>query len=197
MNYFKKKINILLLSTLIIIIFPGIVIGASWSETQVLSVNISPHATLEISEDINIFSEQPWSNGSIKEERTGLLLKNNIEVNLSWVSSEIKDETGRALPLGISSNNNLSKNNTESFGLTASLVSKGVNLNDRNSNIMASKLDEKSNILRSSKEYKFTPGEHYLDIVISYFWNANGAWSEIRAGDYSGEIIYTISAVED
>ncbi len=62
---------------------------------------------------------------------------------------------------------------------------------------MVSKLDKDLNILKSARDYRFEPGDHYLDIVISYFWNSNGNWSEIRSGDYNGKIIYTISAVNN
>ena len=200
---FKRAIPIPLIITFIIFFSSIAVLSTSWSEIQGITIDIPAYATLEISDDILIESEKPWPGEEIREEKTGLILKNNTDVVLSWSSTEIiNKDTGRALPLGTweEQNNNRSmqeENRPKSFGLTASLIPAGNDLRTLNQEeIMGSRVTE-DNRLESNDFFRFKPGKHDLEIIISYFWAAEGNWYEIHAGDYSGEILYTISAVND
>lgn len=199
----SKVISIFVIITFIIFFNLGVAFSSDWSKSHEITVDIPDHATLEIGEDILIRSEKPWPGEEVREEKTGLILKNNIDVVLSWVSTEIiNKDTGRALPLGTweEQNNNRSmkkESKPKSFGLTASLIPAGNNLSSlEQEEIMNSKVT-KDNRLESLDHYRFKPGRHELDIIISYFWSAESNWFEIHAGSYSGEILYTISAVND
>lgn len=201
---FIKFISYLILVIMIIAFNSGYIYSANHTVIQELIINISPYATLELkSDDIQIKFEKPWPGEEIREEKTGLILTNNIDVHLSWSSTEIiNKDTGRALPLGTwnEQNNNRSmkeENKPKSFGLTASLIPAGNDLRTLDQeDIMSSKVNE-DNRLESLDFYTFKPGRHELDIIISYFWAAEENWFEIHAGNYSGEILYTISAVND
>jgi len=51
--------------------------------------------------------------------------------------------------------------------------------------------------LQSSHGYILNPGIYDFDIIVQYYWAKEGVWSRIIAGEYTGEILYTIAAVED
>ncbi|MFW6271181.1 MAG: hypothetical protein ACOC4G_14050 [Bacillota bacterium] len=199
-----KLISYLLFITMITAFSASFVSSADNTVSQELIINISPYATIDLkSDDIQILFEKPWPGEEIREERTGLILKNNIDVHLSWESSEIiNKKTGRTLPLGTWEEQNNSRSirdemKPKSFGLTASLIPAGNDLSSLNQESIMGSILRKDNRIESSDFYRFKPGRHELDIVIGYFWAAEGNWFEIHAGDYSGEILYTVSAVND
>ena len=182
-------------------------------ENLKLAVDISPHISLEIPEDISFTIEEPWQ-GGLKEVKASLYIKTNTEVELSWESTAlINKETGRSLPLGIPED--IIKKLTGSerlqaeeqpFGLNAVLVDRGLYsenslsnydiLTKENQGIYRSTSSEDKNKLFNKDRYVLGPGNYDFDVLIQYYWAEDANWSQITAGVYQGEITYTVSAVE-
>ncbi|SIR53153.1 hypothetical protein [Halanaerobium kushneri] len=208
-----KKI---ILSSIIIVLFILILSGNSMAQSQReilnLAFDISPYITLEVGDDININLDQPWQGGEVREAISNLHLKTNTEVELSWESTAfINEESGRTLPLGIPVDyiqklvgGEKVEASEQAFGLNTFLVKSGteVSTNDvlyqseNQNSILTSTVNDNKN-LQSQNAYNLDPGIYNFDIVVQYYWAEEGNWSQIIAGEYRGEIIYTVSAVDD
>lgn len=196
---------------LVLILMATISAGAQPLEERLqLIVDVGPYVTLEAPEDIEIEVNQPWSGGELMEASSRLYLKTNTDVKLTWESTELKDEkTGRVLPLGIPENRGRGQADADrldqAFGLTSFLIKdddrgsqgrgQGNQQGNGSNNRYTSRIEE--GILHSQQGYRFEPGDHNFDIIVQYFWSEEASWSEIVAGRYSGEIIYTVSAIDD
>ncbi|RCW52331.1 hypothetical protein [Halanaerobium sp. ST460_2HS_T2] len=207
-----KKI---ILSSIIIVLFILILSGNSMAQSQReilnLAFDISPYITLEVGDDININLDQPWQGGEVREAISNLHLKTNTEVELSWESTAlINKETGKILPLGIPVEfierlirGETVKATDQPFGLNTFLRKKEAELGSDNSfnqggeqdSVLKSILNDNKN-LQSQQAFILDPGVYNFDIVIQYYWSRESNWSQIRAGEYQGEIIYTVSAVD-
>jgi len=178
-----------------------------------LSVDIGPHISLEIPEDISFTVEKPRQ-GELREIRSSLYINTNTEVELSWESTALTNkETGRSLPLGIPED--IIKKLTGSkrllaeeqpFGLNAVLIDKKLYrenslssydiLTKENRGIYKSDASKDKDKLFNKNRYVLQPGNYDFDIVVHYYWSEAANWSQITAGLYQGEITYTVSAVE-
>jgi len=178
-----------------------------------LIVDIGPHVSLEVPDDISFTVEKPWQ-GGLKEVKASLYIKTNTEVELSWESTAlINKETGRSLPLGIPED--IIKKLTGSerlqaeeqpFGLNAVLVDRELYsknslsnydiLTKENEGIYRSVSSEAKDKLFNKDRYVLGPGNYDFDVLIKYYWAEDANWSQITAGVYQGEITYTVSAVE-
>ena len=177
-----------------------------------MSIDISPHISLELGEDIDIALEKPWQGGEVKESRSSLYLKTNTEVELSWESTVLSNEkTGRVLPLGIPVDfiekllgGEKVEASEQAFGLNTFLVNKETETYNQRSarrkNDDSYRFDssvQEGNRLQSRQAYQLEPGIHDFEIIVQYYWAREGSWSRIIAGEYTGEIVYTVAAVED
>ncbi len=178
-----------------------------------LTVEISPHISLEIPEDIFFTIEEPW-NGGLRNIRASLYVNTNTEVELSWESTALVNrETGRSLPVGIPAQilNKLIGNERlhaeeQPFGLSTVLIDKSIYnksdlssydiLSSDNRGVYRSVASKNKDKLISKDRYVLEPGNYDFDILIQYYWAEDANWSQITAGMYKGEITYTVSAVE-
>jgi hypothetical protein len=208
----KKFILLILIFLILIAAFSGNTMALSQEKSLNMLIDISPYISLELGEDIDIALEKPWQGGEVKESRSSLYLKTNTRVELSWESTVLKNEkTGRELPLGIPVDfiEKLLRGEKveaaeQAFGLNTFLVNKDTETNNQRSthrkNNDSSRLDSsvrEGNRLQSKQAYQLEPGIHNFDIIVQYYWAREGSWSRIIAGEYTGEIIYTVAAVEE
>ena len=204
-----KKIVVVLI---FLLVFSGNVFAESQEKSLNMLIDIKPYIDLKVGEDINISVDQPWEGGEIREVTSKLHLKTNTDVELSWESTSLKNEkTGRSLPLGITTEfiERLFRGGTvkaadQPFGLNTFLVEKrsirtdnsGRKIKTKGNSILSSVVKEEE-ILKSSQVYRLEPGLYDFDIIVQYYWSKESNWSQIIAGEYKGEIIYTVSAVND
>ncbi len=178
-----------------------------------LAVDISPHISLEIPEDISFAIEEPWQ-GGLRNIRASLYVNTNTEVELSWESTALVNrQTGRSLPLGIPEQilNKLIGNEKlhakeQPFGLNTVLIDKSIYkksdlssydiLSSDNIGVYKSAASKNKDKLFSQDRYILKPGNYDFDILVQYYWSEDANWSQITAGLYHGEITYTVSAVE-
>jgi len=208
----KNFILVILISLTLTSIFSGSIMALSQEKQLNMLIDISPYISLELGEDIDIAIEKPWQGGEIRERKSTLNLKTNTEVELSWESTVLSDEkTGRVLPLGIPTEyierlirGEKVEASEQAFGLNAFLVNKETETNIYRSTPRkkddSARLDSlviEGNRVQSQQAYPLEPGIHNFDIIIQYYWAREGSWSKIIAGEYTGEIIYTVAAVED
>lgn len=205
-----KIVTIIIL--LLILIFSGIVFAQTQEKRLNLLIDIHPYIELEIGEDMNIDVEQPWQGGEIREVTSQLNLKTNTEVELSWQTTKLTNKkTGRSLPLGIPtdfvqrlSNGKKVEAVDQPFGLNTFLINTAslqtYNISKKNkkkdNHILASIVKDKE-ILQSTQGFILNPGVYDFDIIVQYYWAKESIWSHIIAGEYKGQIIYTVAAVED
>lgn len=205
-----KIVTIIIL--LLILIFSGIVFAQTQEKSLNLLIDIHPYIELEIGEDMNIDVEQPWQGGEIREVTSQLNLKTNTEVELSWQTTKLTHKkTGRSLPLGIPtdfvqrlSNGKKVEAVDQPFGLNTFLINTAslqtYNISKKNkkkdNHILASIVKDKE-ILQSTQGFILNPGVYDFDIIVQYYWAKESIWSHIIAGEYKGQIIYTVAAVED
>lgn len=205
-----KIVTIIIL--LLILIFSGIVFAQTQEKSLNLLIDIHPYIELEIGEDMNIDVEQPWQGGEIREVTSQLNLKTNTEVELSWQTTKLTNKkTGRSLPLGIPtdfvqrlSNGKKVEAVDQPFGLNTFLINTAslqtYNISKKNkkkdNHILASIVKDKE-ILQSTQGFILNPGVYDFDIIVQYYWAKESIWSHIIAGEYKGQIIYTVAAVED
>ncbi|MGM0500348.1 MAG: hypothetical protein ACQERL_09090 [Bacillota bacterium] len=207
-----KKIVVGLIVIIFLLIFSGNVFAESQEKSLNMLIDIKPYIDLEIGEDINISVDQPWQGGEIREASSKLYLKTNTEVELSWETTELKNEKrGRSLPLGIPTEfiERLVRGETvkaadQPFGLntflidTASLQTrKSAKGEKKDNNSFLTSVVKEGKTLQSSQGYNLQPGIYDFDIIVQYYWAKESSWSEITAGEYTGKIIYTVSAVND
>lgn len=200
-----KLKNIMIIIITLLFVFSSSVYALSQKERLNLTIDIGSYIEMDISNNIHINLERPWKGGIIKEAKSKLFLLTNANIELSWVCKGLKSKaTGRVLPLGIpeklfkTDNSLFSKVESfgnQPFGLTANLVKRGVGTAEKQKNQYVSYID-KEKTLRSQDIYSFSPGIHEFDIVLQYYWSADGKWSEIRAGEYNGQIIFTVLALD-
>lgn len=219
----KKNILILIITAMIVTIFTGTLIAQTEKKSLNMLIDISPYVSINLGDDINISIDQPWQGGKIREAASELSIKTNTEVELSWESTTLTNKkTGSSLPLGIPIDfieklirGEKVKASEQAFGLNSFLVEKEIknNYNDRYSQNRFSqrskpqlKKDNRSILnskvingekLESQQLYKLGPGVHNFDLIVQYYWAEEGGWSQIAAGEYTGEIVYTVSAVGD
>jgi hypothetical protein len=209
----KKNISIPIIILIIIILFSGNIIAQTQKESLNMLIDISPYVTLDIGDDINITIDQPWQGGEVRETSSKLYIKTNTEVELSWESTSLNNEkTGRSLPLGIPADfiqklirGEKVEASEQAFGLNSFLVKTRIEQKtydryvqrEENDNSILNSVVKNGERLVSQHSYKLDPGIHNFDLIIQYYWAKEGSWSQIIAGQYTGEIIYTVSAVED
>lgn len=208
----KKFILSFSVSLILILVFSGSIMALSQEKHLEMLIDISPYISLELGEDIDIAIDKPWQGGEIKENRSSLYLKTNTRVELSWETTTlINEKNKRELPLGIPIDfidklirGEKVEASEQAFGLNTFLVNKGTETNHssftQRKKDDSSRLDSsviKGNRLQSQQAYQLEPGIHDFDIIVQYYWASEGSWSRIIAGEYTGEIIYTVAAVED
>jgi|AntRauTorckE6833_2_1112554.scaffolds.fasta_scaffold31212_2 hypothetical protein len=206
----KNLILIILIFLTLILVLSGSIMALSQEKHLNMLIDISPYISLELGEDIDIDIDKPWQGGEIKESKSGLYLKTNTKVELSWETTVLSNaKTGRVLPLGIPVDfierlvrGEKVEASEQAFGLNTFLVNKETEANNHNTqrkNSDSSRLDSsvrEGNRLQSRQAYQLDPGVHNFDIIVQYYWASEGSWSQIVAGEYTGEIIYTVAAVE-
>ncbi|RAK10621.1 hypothetical protein C8C77_10410 [Halanaerobium saccharolyticum] len=208
----KKIVVELSIGLFLILVFSSNIYAQTQKESLNMLININPYINLEIGEDINISVDQPWQGGEVREASSKLYLKTNTAVELSWETTKLSNEkTGRSLPLGIPIEfiQRLVRGETvkaadQPFGLNTFLINKGNYQDDsligrkkeNDYSILASELKD-GNVLQSSQGYRLEPGVYNFDIIVQYYWARESSWSQITAGEYKGQIIYTVAAVND
>jgi hypothetical protein len=208
----KNFILVILISLSLIFILSGNIMALNQEEHLNMLIDISPYINLELGEDIDIAIDKPWQGGEIKESKSSLYLKTNTKVELSWETTVLSNaKTGRVLPLGIPVDfierlirGEKVEASEQAFGLNTFLVNKEIEANNQRSiqrkKEDSSRLDSlvrEGNRLQSRQAYQLDPGIHNFDIIVQYYWASEGSWSQIVAGEYTGEIIYTVAAVEE
>ena len=208
----KNLISVILISLILIFVLSGSIMALSQEKQLNMLIDISPYISLVLGEDINISIDQPWQGGTVKESKSTLYLKTNTRVELSWETTTLRNEkTERVLPLGIPAEfierlirGEKVEASEQAFGLNAFLVNKETEINNYRSTPRkkddSARLDSlviEGNRVQSQQAYPLEPGIHNFDIIIQYYWAREGSWSKIIAGEYTGEIIYTVAAVED
>ncbi len=208
----KKIISFILISLIFIFLFSGSIIASGQKKQLNMMIDIRPYIDLELGQDIDIALEKPWQGGEIKESKSSLYLKTNTKVELSWESTVLSNKkTGRVLPLGIPVEfierlirGEKVEASEQSFGLNTFLVNKKIEINNQKAtqikiddNFRLNSSVKEGNRLQSQHSYQLEPGIHNFDIIVQYYWASEGSWSKIVAGKYTGEIIYTVAAVED
>ena len=208
----KKFILVILIYLSLTLVLSGNIMALNQEKHLNMLIDISPYIDLELGEDIEIEIDKPWQGGTVKESKSSLYIKTNTRVELSWESTVLRNEkTGRELPLGIPADfieklimGEKVEASDQAFGLNTFLVNKDTENNDYRSSQRKKddsyRLDSsvsEENKLQSQQAYPLEPGIHNFDIIVHYYWAREGSWSKIIAGEYTGEIIYTVAAVED
>ena len=208
----KKYILVILISLFLTLILSGNIMALNQEKQLNMLIDIKPYIILELGKDIDIEIDEPWQGGTLKEDKSSLNLTTNTDVLISWESTVlINQKKDKILPLGISTDfiQRLKRGEKveaedQAFGLNTFLV-RSESETDNNSSglrkenddsILSSKLVD-GNRLQSQHSYQLEPGIHNFDIIVQYYWAREGNWSKIIAGEYTGEIIYTVAAVED
>ena len=208
----KNFILVILFSLILISVFSGNIMALNQEKQLNMLIDISPYITLELGKNIDIDLKKPWQGGEVQETTSQLSLQTNTKVELSWETTKLTNKkTGRSLPLGIPTQviqklirGEKVETSDQPFGLNTFLINAAnlqtYNTNGKNRNenvpILTSVVKDKE-ILQSSHGYILNPGIYDFDIIVQYYWAKEGVWSRIIAGEYTGEILYTIAAVED
>ncbi|MFW6006995.1 MAG: hypothetical protein ACOCQ5_03315 [Halanaerobiales bacterium] len=194
-------INIFIITMFIVWFYYGSVLALSVEEKLDLIIDVGSHVSLDIGDDIYIEVDRPWSGGELREEKTSLILQTNTDIELTWESTElIEANTGRKLPSGIPDeydNKSFYRNSTEEvppFGFTGVLIEK---TGDKIKNSELKSSAERNGSIRSERAYEFGPGIREFEVVLKYYWSEESTWSDIKAGKYTGSIVYTISSLEE
>ncbi len=172
------KTSILLAFALVLLVFttPG---DASVQEDLHLTVNIHPHATLEVQENIAVDVERPWQ-GEKRSTSSGLRLRCNDKVNLHWESTVFADGD-RVLPLHAED---------APFGMTVGLQA------EWDDTLWYRSVSRDDETLQSAQDFAFDPGTWDFRIVMTYGWLSDREWEEILAGSYSGVVTFTVSEAD-
>lgn len=220
----KKIILTLAIITIMTTIFSGNLMAQTEKKSLKMLIDINPYVNINLGDDINISIDQPWQGGKIRQASSELYIKTNTEIELSWESTTLTNKkTGRKLPLGIPTDfiqkliqGEKVKASEQAFGLNSFLVKKEIKnnfnvfsdefshnryyqkvksqFNKNKSSTLESKIINGEK-LQSKQAYKLEAGIHDFDLIVQYYLAEEGSWSKIAAGEYTGEIVYTVSAV--